>query len=102
MNMFDLKLQKVSQKNPKILEAPDKLMKLADLNKCNEYCLNAIAMFLDFTSFYSKKSENDAQMASVFAKDSGSTAIDYSALSIDDIMKLPIVKPAHGELLLCD
>jgi hypothetical protein len=92
LNMFDLKLQKVAQKNQKILESPEKLMKPADLNKCNEYILNAIAMFQNFISFYSK-SEAPVE-PSVFARTS--EVVNYATFSIEDLMKIPLKKPAAG------
>ena len=87
-NMYELKLQKAAQKNPKVLEFPEKRLALADLNKCNEYCTNAIGMFENFISFYSKQSPR-----SVFASDG---PVDFATLSIDELMAIPPKKPIAG------
>jgi hypothetical protein len=81
MTMYELKLEKIAQKNPSIFQNADKAVKLADKKKCNEYCTLTMAMFAHFISMYTLTPE---QMG---------VSTDYLSMTADDISAIKLVLP---------
>lgn len=94
MTMYELKLEKIAQKNPTIFQDADKAIKLADKKKCNEYCTHTIAMFAHFISMYTLTPD---QMGST-GKAGNS---NYLAMTADGLaaIKLELPKSKHGRIL---
>lgn len=90
LNIFELKLLKISEKNPQAAQTPEKFMKTADLNKCNEYCFSSIAMFQHFLSFYSKTEGTE----DLFRQEKS-----YKSLNGDELIALPLRSPSWGMAL---
>lgn len=81
MTMYELKLEKIAQKNPSIFQNADKAIKLADKKKCNEYCTLTIAMFFHFISMYTLTPEqNNEQM-------------DFMAMSAEELAAMKLTLP---------
>lgn len=89
LNIFDLKLLKISEKNPQAVQTPEKFMKAVDLEKCNEYCFSSIAMFNHFLSFYLKNESEGPRKE-----------VNYGAMSGDTLAALPTQLPSWGSNLL--
>lgn len=81
MTMYELKLEKIAQKNPSIFQHADKAMKLADKKKCNEYCVSTIAMFTHFISMYTLSPEQMGHMK------------DYTDMSAEELSAIPLALP---------
>jgi hypothetical protein len=93
LNIFDLKLLKISEKNPQAAHAPEKFMKAADLEKCNEYCFSSVAMFSHFLSFY-LKSSSDSEVGP-------RKEVNYGAMTGEALAALPTQLPSWGPTSSC-
>jgi hypothetical protein len=91
LNIFDLKLLKISEKSPQAVQTPEKFMKATDLDKCNEYCFSSVAMFSHFLSFY-LKSSSDSEGAIVSSR----KEMNYGAMSGEALAALPTQLPSWG------
>lgn len=91
MTMYELKLEKIAQKNPLVFQNADKAIKLADKKKCNEYCVLTIAMFSHFIGMYTLTPEQLGAQGS------------YLVMSADQLAALNPVMPRGARLpgLLC-
>jgi hypothetical protein len=96
LSVFELKLSKISEKSPQAAQTPERFMKPSDLQKTNEYCLSAVAMFLHFLSFYSKETAPPGGGPSGIAKNGR----DYGSMSADELLAVPPLLPSWGVPLL--
>jgi len=85
MTMYELKLEKIAQKNPTIFQHADKAMKLADKKKCNEYCVLTIAMFSHFLSMYTLTPE---QMG---------VSKNFIDMTADELASIPLLRPKGAD-----
>lgn len=84
--MFDVKFGKLLKKFPKVDDFHDRLLKAADVNKCNEYVAGALRCFFHFIDLYTSPD--------VFSR----KGCEYKPMSLDQLAKVPLFPPASSKL----
>jgi len=85
--VLDAKLDKFRDRCGKGGEVDVKMLKNAEISKCNEYCCGAIANFTHFISLYYKSAER-----STYAHSNA----PFAKMTLDELMEVSVSDPEMG------